>query len=85
MNLQQEYHFEFSVQQLENPMSLVLYCKYQILKYSQGIFLFSLAPPTRKSPRLDKVSMGQPVRGHLMKVKQFNHPVHCAICHGFIW
>jgi len=20
-----------------------------------------------------------------MELKQFNHPVHCAICHGFIW
>jgi len=20
-----------------------------------------------------------------MKLKQFNHPVHCALCHGFIW
>lgn len=27
----------------------------------------------------------QPVRGHLMALKQFNEPVHCAICKKFIW
>lgn len=38
-----------------------------------------------KGQRYDKLSSRQPIRGHLMKLKQFNHPVHCAMCHGFIW
>ncbi|CAF0757889.1 unnamed protein product [Adineta steineri] len=38
-----------------------------------------------KQRQYDKISSRQSIRGHLMKLQQFNHPVHCAICHGFIW
>ncbi len=48
-------------------------------------FILNLAPIARKKTRFDKMSSRQPIRGHLMKLKQFNHPVYCAICHGFIW
>ncbi|CAF2673748.1 unnamed protein product [Rotaria sp. Silwood2] len=40
---------------------------------------------SKKQNHYNKMSSRQPVRGHLMKLKQFNHPVHCALCDGFIW
>ncbi|CAF4696269.1 unnamed protein product [Rotaria socialis] len=32
-----------------------------------------------------KKTSPQIIQGHLMKLKQFNHPVHCALCDGFMW
>ncbi|CAF0966779.1 unnamed protein product [Rotaria sordida] len=67
MVLDGAYHLEFSLQQIENSISL------------------SSSLSSKKHNHYNKISSRQPIRGHLMKSKQFNHPVHCALCDGFIW
>jgi hypothetical protein len=64
-------------------MSLVPYGKknYFLFKF---ICFFS-GTPIKKNKHFDKTSSHQPVRGHVMKLAQFNQPVHCAICNSFIW
>ncbi|CAM4832558.1 unnamed protein product [Rotaria magnacalcarata] len=38
-----------------------------------------------KSFNFLKKASPQIIQGHLMKLKQFNHPVHCALCDRFLW
>ncbi|CAF1130746.1 unnamed protein product [Adineta ricciae] len=67
--IRKDYQFEFSVRLLDDQMPVL-----------------SETPSTISKVTLNsKLSGRQTVRGHIMKIQQFNHPVHCAICHGFIW
>ncbi|CAF1620778.1 unnamed protein product [Adineta ricciae] len=67
--IRKDYQFEFSVRLLDDQMSVL-----------------SEAPSTISKVTLNsKLSGRQSIRGHIMKIQQFNHPVYCAICHGFIW
>ena len=86
--LQQGFHFEFTIQRIELTVSLLSASRFQKELFLFLIFdllLVVLASTLKKNKYRNKVSTQQLVRGHLMRVKQFNHPVYCALCHGFIW
>lgn len=94
MILHRDYHLEFSVQQIEesvssiSPITPMSHCKDQtkVFFFELNLFRFEIVTSFRKSGRHGKLSDRQPIiQGHMMKLTQFNHPVHCAICHGFIW
>lgn len=87
MHLHRDYHLEFSAEESDESMSVISTGKYNVKNILKFIFfIIKLASSTtKKSGRFHKISTYQTVRGHVMKIKQFNHPVHCAICHGFIW
>ncbi|CAF3605758.1 unnamed protein product [Rotaria sp. Silwood1] len=71
----------------ELPCSMTLDGEYD-LKFSLQLLENSRSSDpslSNKYNHYNKISSRQPIRGHLMKLKQFNHPVHCALCDGFIW
>ncbi|UJR30042.1 hypothetical protein I4U23_017587 [Adineta vaga] len=75
--------------QTELPCSTTIRKDYQfdfkVQLLDNSMSLLSEPSSTMKSMLHNKISGRQPIQGHLMKIQQFNHPVHCAICHGFIW
>ena len=70
-------------------MALVPYGKHHFRENRSYQIVISLVPTTKKqhnnNNNNNKVSRRQPIRGHLMKLSQFNQPVYCALCNEFIW
>jgi hypothetical protein len=89
MSLQREYQFEFSVQQYEGSKAVIPYHKFKVFIFCMNFInlnrlFYCLARPITKNRRHDKISNRQQIRGHLIKLKQFNHPVYCVLCQRFI-
>jgi hypothetical protein len=47
--------------------------------------ILSVPIPKKKPPRNHKTAIHHVILGHSMQIKQFNHPVYCAICSRFVW
>ena len=89
MTLRRKCSFEITVRLLGNFASMNSPCKLKFIQISEfficeKILDFTLVLSSDMVSSYSKMSSRQSIRGHLMKLKQFNYPVHCALCHESI-